>query len=181
VRTPGRGGNRHKLLQQAIKLLANGLGLRATIEAALAENEGSVDVLVEGQSLKIAFEVADSRPLEQEVRNIEKALGCGIDSTIVVLETTGHLAQIRQEAEARGISVARATFLESSALGGYFASLGAISASYETAAPRISDISFSVSSTSTIRTRQGRIGDDGQSSNEQGGSVENHDSEEAPT
>jgi len=132
-RTPGRGGARHKAVQQAIKQYANALGLRATVEAPLDTNEGSVDVLVEGRSLRIAIEVADSSPLGQEVRNIEKALEAGIDCVLVVSDTPEHLAEIDKEASARGILPdQRVTFLPSGSLGDYFDSLGATLASYET-------------------------------------------------
>ncbi|GAA5119667.1 hypothetical protein JIN84_21410 [Luteolibacter yonseiensis] len=89
-------------------------------------------VLVEGQSITIAFEIADSSPLDQEVRNIEKALNCGIDSVVVISDSSPHFAEIQQAAKARGISIEKVTFMESDSIGGYFASLGATLASYET-------------------------------------------------
>lgn len=132
-RSPGRGGPRHKHLQQLIKQHSNGLGLRATIEAELPDRAGSVDILLEGQSLRIAFEIADGSPLEQEMRNIEKALTCGIESVVVVSDNPSHLEEIRSAALERGIlTEGKVTFLESAGIDGYFSALGAGLASYET-------------------------------------------------
>lgn len=132
-RTPGRGGARHKSIQQLIKQHGNGLGLRATIEFELPEREGSVDVLLEGQSIKIAFEIAGRSPLDQELRNIEKSLSCGIETIVVVSDDPDHLRRIQEKAqEAGALTKGSVTFLASTDLGSYFSKLGAALASYET-------------------------------------------------
>jgi len=131
--TPGRGGSRHKAIQQLIKQHGNGLGLRATIESALDDNSGAVDVLLEGQSLKIAFEVADSSPLSQEVKNISKALANGIETVVVVSDDPEHLKSIKAEAISRGVPLSDSIFfLQTEEIGNHFCELGARLASYET-------------------------------------------------
>jgi hypothetical protein len=99
----------------------------------LPEREGSVDVLLEGQSIKIAFEIAGRSPLDQELRNIEKSLACGIETIVVVSDDPDHLRRIQKKAEEAGaLTKGSVTFLASTDLGGYFSKLGAALASYET-------------------------------------------------
>ncbi len=132
-RLPGRGGTRHRQLQQLIKQFGNGLGLRASTEVRLEEGGGWVDVLLEGQSMKIAFEIADGSGLDQEVHNIAKSLSNGIDSVVVVSDRPDHLDAIREEAALQELGGEdHVSFWESSRMGDYFQALGASLASYET-------------------------------------------------
>ena len=131
---PGRGGERHKALQEEIKAQGNSLGLQASIEAELPDKSGSVDVLLEGQTIKIAVEVALNSPIEQEVRNIEKSLEAGISSVVVVSDNQTHLENIEKAAEDAGVQEldTQVRFLETSQLGDYFDELGSSLASHET-------------------------------------------------
>jgi hypothetical protein len=132
-RTPGRGGTRHTFIQRTIVQYANGLGLGAEIEREVADKSGAVDVLVSGQSLCIAFEVAVESPLDQELKNIVKALASGIASVVVVADEEKHLEAIRAYAEDRGIRLPESVeFLRFDRLGDYFSNLGATLSSYET-------------------------------------------------
>ncbi|MCB1130135.1 MAG: ATP-binding protein [Verrucomicrobiae bacterium] len=131
---PGRGGSRHKFLQNLIKQHANGLGLKATVEASLPENSGSVDVLVEGKGVSIAFEVALKSPLEQEVHNIRKAVESGIPRVIVTSEDSDHLGRIQQRAQSDALQLdGIVEFLHADQLDEVFAILGAELAGYEKA------------------------------------------------
>jgi len=95
----GRGGHKHKALQEQIKLHANGLGFRASIEAELPGKSGSVDVLLETQSTQVAIEIALRSPIDQEIRNIAKALENSIPRIVVVSDNSTHLGNIREAAE----------------------------------------------------------------------------------
>lgn len=130
---PGRGGAKHKTLQEEIKVHGNDIGLTATIEAELPDKSGSVDVLLEGQSVKIAIEVALGSPIKQEIRNIEKSLTAGVSSILVVSDNSTHLRNIEQAARDAGLELEnKVRFLADSELADYFSELGSTLASHET-------------------------------------------------
>ena len=131
-KAPGRGGEKHKHLQHMIKQHANGIGLRATIEKTLPNGEGSVDVMLEGQTQKIAIEVALQSPIEQEVRNIEKSISFGCNEIVVISESTKHLANIDNAASEQNIPLQSVRFIRADQIADYFAELGANLASSET-------------------------------------------------
>ena len=126
-RTPGRGGSQHKHLQRVIKAHGNGLGLRATIEAELPEGQGCIDVLLENGNTRIAFEVAEKSPLEQELKNIRKCLEAQIPEIYVVSTEQGHLQKIQKAAEMEigAENLTSVSFVNSSVLGEVFARIGA--------------------------------------------------------
>lgn len=132
MKTPGRGGSRHKHLQRVIKAHGNGLGLRATIEAELPDKTGSVDVLLENGNERFAFEVADKSPLEQEIKNIRKCVEAGMTALYVVSEDVAHLAEIQAAAGDQLADLSTVHFVPSSDLGEVFSELGARLASTET-------------------------------------------------
>lgn len=131
---PGRGGPKHKTLQEQIKAQGNGIGLKASIEAELPDKSGSVDVLLEGQSVKIAVEVALNSSIKQEIRNIEKSLQAGIQSIVVVSDNQTHLENIQKAARDAGLQglETRVRFLPESQVSDYFNELGSSLASHET-------------------------------------------------
>lgn len=133
-RSPGRGGSRHKAIQQAIKQYANGLGLRATIEGEVPGSAGPVDVLVEGHGVRIAFEVAESSAVAQEVKNVRKSLAAGVQEIVVISEDPEHLASVGNAvyAEISADECSAVSFSTFEQLGGLFARLGARLASKET-------------------------------------------------
>ena len=121
----GWGGPKHKALQERIKNHANGLGFRATIEGQLPEGAGSVDVLIETQTRQIAIEVALKSPIEQEVRNIAKAIETGISRVVVVSDSAAHLGSIREAAEGANLDglTDRVTFIHEDEIGEFLNSL----------------------------------------------------------
>jgi hypothetical protein len=86
-REMGKGGPKHRYLQQFVKELAEGHEFRATIEAPLP-NGGQVDVLLERDGLAIPVEVSVSTPAEWERENIRKCLAAGFDRIALVLAKT---------------------------------------------------------------------------------------------
>lgn len=121
--TSGRGGAIHKSMQQIIKRHANGLGLRADIEAELPNQGGAVDILIQSESKSIAIEVALHSPIEQEIKNIQKSLDAGIEEIIVVSDNQTHLENIRKRADENSVPLNTVTFLHNDAVGDYFANL----------------------------------------------------------
>lgn len=79
----GKGGKKHRYLQALVKELGEQQGFRATIEAPISG--GQVDILLESQGLRIAFEVSVTTPSTQEEANLRKCLAAGFDHVALVL------------------------------------------------------------------------------------------------
>jgi Type IV secretion-system coupling protein DNA-binding domain len=77
--TPGRGGAQHKYLQTLIKRFGEDRGFRATIERTVLDGHGSVDVALERDSLRVAFEITITTPTAHEIQNLAKCLAAGFD------------------------------------------------------------------------------------------------------
>lgn len=73
----------HRYLQTLIKKMAESKGYRATIEMATPDGKGSVDVSIEGNSIRIACEVSVTTDSTWELHNIEKCLAAGYDIVFV--------------------------------------------------------------------------------------------------
>jgi hypothetical protein len=82
---PGKGGPKHRYLQNLVKELAEQQGFRATIEAPIRHNAGQVDVLLERNGEQVAVEVSVSTPVEWERENLRKCLAAGYPRVAVVL------------------------------------------------------------------------------------------------
>lgn len=80
----GRGGAKHKYLQNLIKQWAEGMGWRATIEQQILDGAGQVDVALEKGPIKVACEISVTSSVEQELGNIEKCLKAGFPHVAVV-------------------------------------------------------------------------------------------------
>jgi len=91
---PGRGGTKHKMLQQEIKLLGEKAGFRSTIEKSLKDRKGHVDVALERDDLKIAVEISVSTNAEHELQNVIKCLNAGFDHVLAVSEDSAGLKDL---------------------------------------------------------------------------------------
>lgn len=80
----GKGGRTHQYLQALIKGLGEQAGFKATLEAPTSF--GQVDVVLERDGQRIAFEVSVSTRPSHERANVEKCIRAGFDR--VVLLTT---------------------------------------------------------------------------------------------
>jgi hypothetical protein len=98
--TPGRGGQQHKYLQALIKRLGEDRGCRATIEYALPAGEGSVDVLLEREGLRVAFEISVTTPTAHELGNARKCLDAGFDLVVMVGVDARACARIQKALQA---------------------------------------------------------------------------------
>ena len=83
-RLPGRGGPQHKYLQSLVKRLAEERGFRVTIEKAVLDGHGHVDVALERDGCSIACEVSVTTRVEHEVRNLTKCLAAGFDYAVLL-------------------------------------------------------------------------------------------------
>ena len=82
--TPGRGGAEHKYLQELVRSWGQERGFLATVEKAVLEGAGSVDVALERQGYRLAVEIAMTTSPEHETANVRKCLDAGFDEVAVV-------------------------------------------------------------------------------------------------
>ncbi|MFC1848550.1 hypothetical protein ACFLXV_04510 [Chloroflexota bacterium] len=73
----------HRYLQNLIKQMGEGCGFRAIIEQPTPDGHGRVDVSLERDELKIAFEISVTTSGEHELSNIEKCIRAGYDVVIL--------------------------------------------------------------------------------------------------
>jgi len=100
----GKGGPKHRYLQNLVKQLAEAQGLRATIEAPLARGIGQVDVLLERTGLAVAVEVSVTTPADYERGNVRKCLAAGYDHVALVLTKSKRSHGRYREAALEGLS-----------------------------------------------------------------------------
>lgn len=83
VREPEQRVEReHRRLQHLIKRLGESKGYRATIEQPTEDGQGRVDVALESEGVRIAFEVSITTSCEQELANIRKCLSSSFDLVV---------------------------------------------------------------------------------------------------
>lgn len=100
----GKGGAKHRYLQNLIKGLAEQVGFRATIEAPVPG--GQVDVLLEREGLRVAVEVSVTTPVAWERENLRKCLATDCDQVVLVLAKTQVTAKRYREVVVEGLSEA---------------------------------------------------------------------------
>lgn len=93
--TPGRGRREHKYFQAFIKQWAEGMGWRATVEAAIPNGTGSVDVLLSKTTVTVACEISVTTSPEHEVGNLVKCLSAGFTHVISVSADAKNAREIR--------------------------------------------------------------------------------------
>lgn len=79
----GKGGRKHRYLQALVKELGEQHGFRGTVEAPT--ERGQVDVLLERQGMRVAFEISVTTPTQQERSNVRKCLEAGFDRVALVM------------------------------------------------------------------------------------------------
>lgn len=95
VTMPGRGGEHHKYLQQLIKRWAEPRGFTATIEKAILDGLGSVDVALEKGNHAIACEVSVTTDPQHEIGNVQKCLAAGFSEVIFISSEKRVLTSVR--------------------------------------------------------------------------------------
>jgi len=88
----------HNYLQTKIKKLGQERGFLATIEKETKEG-GRIDITLERDALKIAFEISVTNTAQYEVQNIKKCLSNGFVPVVMVSKNRKHLDAIRSLAE----------------------------------------------------------------------------------
>jgi site-specific DNA recombinase len=98
----GKGGKKHRYLQNLVKGLAEQQGFRATIEAPMAG--GQVDVLLERDGETIAIEVSVTTPVEWERQNLHRCLAEPFSRVALVLAKSQQTAKSYREAVMAGLT-----------------------------------------------------------------------------
>ncbi len=96
----GKGGQQHKYLQQMLSLWAQGMGFRTIIEMPTPDGKGSIDVVLEKESRKIACEISVTSTVEQELGNLRKCLAAGFTDVFMICQESKTLNGLRKAAEA---------------------------------------------------------------------------------
>lgn len=127
----GKGGPEHRRLQETFKLLAEGLGWRASIEEAVSG--GSVDVAFSKGKVTVACEISVTTGVDYELGNLRKCLAAAFTHVCVVSTEPKHLAKIEAAArkEFKPEELQRVKFLEPDALLGLLEELTAAQAGGE--------------------------------------------------
>lgn len=94
-RVLGKGGQEHKRLQQMVKLWAQGMGYRATIEEQLATG-GQVDVSLRKPQRTIACEISITTPNANEADNVRKSIAAGYDFVVIISPDSKRIAGLER-------------------------------------------------------------------------------------
>jgi len=97
----GKGGKKHRYIQNLVKGLAEAQGFRATIEAPILG--GQVDVLLEREGVAVGVEVSVTTPVEWERQNLRKCFSAGFARVALVLAKSEQTAKRYREAVVDGL------------------------------------------------------------------------------
>jgi hypothetical protein len=92
----GGGGKEHKYLQNLIKEVGHGRGVRAVIEQEILDGRGRVDISLEREGLRVACEISVTSTAEQELGNVAKCLAAGYDEIVVIASEPKRLHTLEQ-------------------------------------------------------------------------------------
>ncbi len=108
----GKGGPQHRRLQETFKLLAEGLGWRASKEEKVSG--GLVDVVFGKGKITVACEISVTTGVDYELGNLRKCLGAAFTHIVMVSEDPKHLTKIETAAKKQlsATELARIRFLE---------------------------------------------------------------------
>jgi hypothetical protein len=93
----GKGGRRHKYLQHMVSQCGQQHGWRATIEMPV--KDGSIDVVLERDNRRIAFEISVTTSVEMEVGNLRKCLDAGFSEVFMLCDEHKTLKKLQASAE----------------------------------------------------------------------------------
>jgi hypothetical protein len=91
----GRGGSGHQSLQQLIKLWAEGMGFRATIEGPVLGTRAA-DVALEKGEVTIAVELCVTTDPVHELGNVRKCLDAGFRHVVAISPDAQRLDRLRE-------------------------------------------------------------------------------------
>lgn len=98
--TPGRGGGQHKYLQELIRRWAESREWRVTIEEAVLDGLGHVDVALRKGDQSVACEISVTTGADHEVQNIQKCLAAEFQHVLLVSTEKKTLNRVRQQVAA---------------------------------------------------------------------------------
>ncbi|MBX7208557.1 MAG: type IV secretion system DNA-binding domain-containing protein [Verrucomicrobiaceae bacterium] len=94
IESLGRGGELHRAAQHELRLLAESLGFRATIERQIQGSLETVDLHLQRDATEIGCEVTVTNTLDYEVRNVLKLIRAGMQSIAMVALDVDKLARL---------------------------------------------------------------------------------------
>jgi hypothetical protein len=98
--TPGRGGAEHKYCQEQVRRFGEARGFRVTIEKAVLDGAGSIDVALEKDALSIAVEISVTSTADYELQNLHKCLAAGFTYVVLLSSNVRTLEKLRRRATA---------------------------------------------------------------------------------
>lgn len=122
----GKGGPKHRYLQQLVKELGEQHGFRGVVEAPLPGG-GQADVLLTRDGLAVPFEVSITTPAEWELANVRKCLAAGHERVVLVLAKSKRTEARYRETILAGLTEderTRLTVLSPEDIPDFIASLG---------------------------------------------------------
>lgn len=87
---PGKGGAKHKELQNRIKLEAEKLGFRVFVESPIGTGHESVDVVLVRDQHRIAVEISATTSVDTELKNLQKCLNGSFTHIALLSESPLH-------------------------------------------------------------------------------------------
>jgi len=91
----GRGGARHKAIQERLKTEARQLGFQADVEKQLAKGSNqAADLLLQQGGMVIAVEISVTTSVDHEFENVKKCLAAGCNHLAVVSTSPRQLEEI---------------------------------------------------------------------------------------
>ncbi len=97
----GVGGREHKKWQDRVRAIGHERGFKATIEQAVLDGKGSVDVALERDDLTIAVEVSNTTDVNHELGNAAKCIEAGFSETYLLVPDPKKRVKIAQALEER--------------------------------------------------------------------------------
>lgn len=140
----GGGGERHRAICDRVKEAAERLGFRVEREARELDGKLQVDLSIERDGLRVAFQVAMTNSIDYEVGSVRKCIKARFHRVVVVAEEAARLAKLSS-------SVANSLGPEAAAMTSFLSPDGFIAALPGLAEPR------QPTEKPAARTRGGRV------------------------
>lgn len=96
ARRLGRGGQRHRALQETVQREAVAKGWRAAVEHTLPAGGGAVDVSLERGDVRVACEISVTSTPEHELASVRKNLAAGYSLVVVLSESEKGLQKLER-------------------------------------------------------------------------------------
>jgi hypothetical protein len=103
----------HRYLQQLIAKLGQDHGFKSDIEYPTKDGKGKVDVSLQKDNFRIAFEVSVTTSVKHEIKNITKCIKDGFDLIVAVSNSKTHLENIKNATRETQAIKTRVLFLQS--------------------------------------------------------------------